>query len=131
MRRVFKTKLFNRWMRKTLLADPALLKAVEEMERGLIDADLGGNTLEEKVYKKRIPLPGRGKSGSTRTIVATSKAGKWFFLYGFEKNDQDNISGNDLTELRVAAGYLLSAPEEQLAEFLEGGKIQEICDDHE
>lgn len=118
-------------MRKSPLLDQALLKAVDEMERGLIDADLGGNAPEEKVYKKRVPLPGRAKSGSTRTIVATSKAGRWFFLYGFEKNEQDNISGSDLTELRIAAGYLLSASEEQLAEFLAGGKIQEICDDYE
>jgi hypothetical protein len=33
------------------------------MQQGLIDADLGGG-----VIKKRVPLPGRGKSGSTRTL---------------------------------------------------------------
>jgi hypothetical protein len=129
MRRVFKTRIFNRWMRKALLADKALLKAVEEMESGLIDVDLGGNTLEEKVYKKRIPLPGRGKSGSTRTIVATSKAGKWFFLYGFEKNEQDNISGNELLDLRDTAGTLLSASEKRLAEALACGELKEVFDE--
>lgn len=40
MKRVFKTRHFSRWMRKTELSDPALYAAVVEMERGLIDADL-------------------------------------------------------------------------------------------
>lgn len=43
-------------MRKIELPNAALCKAVEEMERGLVDADLGGNVL-----KKRVALPGRGK----------------------------------------------------------------------
>jgi hypothetical protein len=39
----------------------APMKAIAEMAAGLIDADLGGS-----VYKKRVPLPGRGKSGGAR-----------------------------------------------------------------
>ena len=66
MRRALKTRHFTRWMRKTGLADTALCAAVDEMVRGLVDADLGGG-----VVKKRVPLPGRGKSGSTRTLVVT------------------------------------------------------------
>ena len=48
------------------------------MEQGLIDADLGGG-----VVKKRIALPGKGKSGGSRTIVANRKNSHWFFVYGF------------------------------------------------
>ena len=68
MRRVFKTRPFARWLRKTDLDDDALFRAVADMERGLIDADLGGGVL-----KKRVALPGRGKSGSARTLVATNR----------------------------------------------------------
>jgi hypothetical protein len=82
--RIFKTRTFQRWASKTGVSDIALLDAVAEMECGLIDADLGGN-----LYKKRVALPGRGKSGSTRTIIATQFAGVLFFLYGFEKNDRN------------------------------------------
>ena len=67
MRRVFKTRHFSRWMRKTELTDSALCAAVSEMAAGLIDADLGGGAV-----KKRVALPGRGKSGSARTLVATN-----------------------------------------------------------
>ena len=49
MRRIFKTRYFSRWMRKTNLVDEALCAAVSEMDMGLIDADLGGG-----VFKKRV-----------------------------------------------------------------------------
>ena len=67
-------------MRKTELSNDALRQAVQEMSNGLIDADLGGHVL-----KKRIALPGRGKRGSTRTLVATNRDDKCFFVFGFKK----------------------------------------------
>ena len=63
--RVFKNKVFSKWAAKEGLDDAALLAAVEEMERGLIDADLGGH-----VVKKRVAIGGRGKSGGARTLLA-------------------------------------------------------------
>jgi hypothetical protein len=42
MQRVFKTRHFKRWMRKTELTNYSLCGAVAEMVQGLIDADLGG-----------------------------------------------------------------------------------------
>ena len=68
MKRVFRTRHFSRWMRKTELTDDALCAAVVEMSQGLIDADLGGG-----VVKKRVGLAGRGKWGGARTLVATNK----------------------------------------------------------
>ncbi len=78
--RVFKTKTFTRWLKKSELTDEVLIRAVDEMRSGLIDADLGGNVL-----KKRVAVSGRGKRGGARTIVATNKDDRWFFIYGFEK----------------------------------------------
>jgi len=80
MKRVFKTRHFSRWMRKTELTDKALCTAVAEMSQGLIDADLGGG-----VVKKRVGLAGRGKRGGARTLVATNRGSRWFFVFGFEK----------------------------------------------
>jgi len=74
MKRVFKTRYFSRWMRKTELTDRALCSAAAEMAQGLIDAGLGGG-----VVKKRGRLAGRGKRGGARTLVATNKGNKWFF----------------------------------------------------
>lgn len=38
--RIFKSKAFSRWAAKEGLSDEALFMAVDEMEQGLIDADL-------------------------------------------------------------------------------------------
>jgi hypothetical protein len=124
MKRVFKTRNFNRWMRKTELTDEALCVAVYEMEKGLVDADLGGG-----VVKKRVPLPGRGKSGSTRTLVATNKGKRWFFVFGFEKNDRSNVNARELEALQTLAADLLKLSSTELDAHVEGDALQEICHD--
>jgi hypothetical protein len=126
VRRVFKTRYFSRWMRKTSLSDQALCLAVREMAAGLIDADLGGG-----IVKKRVALPRRGKSGSTRTLVATNKGTRWFFLFGFEKSDRANVSDRELSALKAIATDLLRLTPNQLDESLQNNTLQEICDDEQ
>ena len=109
MKRILKTRTFCRWLRKTLLTDTVLLKAIDEMERGLVDADLGGN-----VYKKRVALPGRGKSGSARTLIATNRDNRWIFIFGFEKNDRENITQAELAYLQKAAQVFLGYSDAEL-----------------
>lgn len=108
-------------MRKTQLNDMLLRKAIEEMEHGLVDADLGGN-----VFKKRIALPGRGKSGSTRTIIATNLETRWIFMLGFEKNVRDNITQAELTFLQMFAKDLLERSEAEVEFAIEHGELQEV-----
>jgi hypothetical protein len=124
MKRVFKTRHFHRWMRKSGLTDRALCSAVAEMAAGLIDADLGGG-----VVKKRVPLPGRGKSGSTRTLVATNRDDRWFFIFGFSKNERDNISARELEALQAIAADLLRLAQSELDAHIESEALQEICRD--
>ncbi|OGT70525.1 MAG: hypothetical protein A3I78_02940 [Gammaproteobacteria bacterium RIFCSPLOWO2_02_FULL_56_15] len=124
MKRVFKTRYFSRWMRKTELTDRALCSAVAEMVQGLIDADLGGG-----VVKKRVGLAGRGKRGGARTLIATNKGNRWFFIYGFEKNDRANIADDELEALKDIAEQLLVRTGKQLDEAVHDGSLQEICHD--
>lgn len=125
MSRVFKTRHFSRWMRKTELTDSSLCAAVLEMTQGLIDADLGGG-----VVKKRVGLAGRGKRGGARTLVATNKGNRWFFLFGFEKNDRSNISAEEKEALQSIAQDLLARTGKDLDAQVEDGTLQEICNDH-
>jgi hypothetical protein len=122
MARVFKTYDFQRWMRKTDLLDAVLCKAVAEMATGLIDADLGGG-----VVKKRVALPGRGKSGGARTLLATNKDTRWFFVFGFAKNERENISDDELELLQAMAADLLTRTDEQLDHAARDGALLEIC----
>ena len=104
------------------LDDSALCAAVEEMVLGLIDADLGGY-----IVKKRVALPGRGKSGGARTIVATKKGERWSFIFGFAKNDKANITVIELERLKSFASDLLSLSDKSLDEVVKEGKLVQIC----
>ena len=119
-----KTRHFHRWARKVELSDKALSDAVTEMVNGLIDADLGGG-----IVKKRIALPGHGKRGSTRTLLATNRDDRWIFVFGFEKNNRSNISDRELEALKMLAGDLLSLTAAQIAEAVDSGQLLEVPND--
>jgi hypothetical protein len=121
MHRVFKTKHFSRWMRKTELTDKALCKAVKEMSDGLIDADLSGG-----IVKKRVGVAGKGKRGGVRTIVATNRGNRWFFVYGFEKNTRSNITTKEKEALQYLAEDLLGLSTELLNAAVEDKSLEEI-----
>lgn len=85
------------------LSDLQLWQAVKEMESGLIEANLGSH-----VYKKRVPLQGRGKRGSVRVVIVYKAAEKIFFVLGFAKNEKANLSAEELQSVRALASELLS-----------------------
>ena len=117
----FKTRVFARWASREGLGDDVLASAVLEMERGLIDASLGG-----QVVKKRVALPGRGKRGSTRTLVAFKEGEKAIFIYGFAKNERANVSNKELQALKLLAKELLNYTAPALAKATQAGELIEI-----
>jgi len=74
MIRIYKTKVFDRWLKKSEVTDLDLIQAVKEMNRSLVDADLG-----EHLFKKRIALPGCDKRSGVRRLVASKIDDQWFF----------------------------------------------------
>ena len=119
----FKTRVFARWARKEGVTDRVLLIAVTEMESGLVDARLGGG-----LFKKRVALPGGGKSGGARTIVAGNFRDRWIFLYGFAKNERENIDRKEARDLKRIAGVMLALDRTALGQLLESGKLLEVRD---
>ncbi len=118
---VYKSKWFSKWADKEDLTDRDLSSAVQEMAIGLIDADLGGH-----VMKKRVALQGQGKSGGARTLLAFKLGDKAFFIFGFAKNQQDNISPKELKALKVLAKQVLSYTSAQLKVALNAGEFIEV-----
>ncbi len=118
---VYKSKWFSKWADKEDLTDRDLSAAVEEMANGLIDADLGGH-----VMKKRVALQGQGKSGGARTLLAFKLADKAFFMYGFAKNQRENISAKELKVLKVMAKQVLGYTSAQLSAAVSAGEFIEV-----
>ncbi len=121
MTRVLKRKDFARWQAGEKLPDAALCKAVQEMENGLIDADLGGF-----LYKKRVARPGSGKSGGYRTLLAARMGGRYVFLHGFLKSDKANITPDEKRALQFAGKVLLELSGDALSQALKSNVLAEV-----
>ena len=121
---VFKRRDFARWQASERLPDAALCKAVQEMEAGLVDADLGGF-----LYKKRVARPGGGKSGGYRTLLSARIGDRYVFLHGFPKSDKANITQDEKKALQFAGKVFLELSAENLAKALKSGVLLEVCCD--
>ena len=121
---VYKTKWFSRWEGKQDLNDAALCAAVEEMKRGLFEADLGSG-----LFKKRIARPGQGKSGGYRTLIATNRNSRWVFVYGFAKNERSNIDKDEEQALKKLSEYYIGLSEAALATACKSEELTGVnCD---
>jgi hypothetical protein len=101
--RIFRNKPFTRFARKVRIADADLCEAVSNVERGLIDADLGGGVLKQRIARK-----GGGKSGGFRALILLKVGERAFFVHGFAKSDRDNIRDDELVALKKLASELLN-----------------------
>ena len=119
--RVFKNTWFARFAGKEGIADSELRDAVNQLEAGQADADLGGD-----VYKMRIARPGEGKSGGFRVIVFFRNEERTFFVYAFPKSDRDNIDQGELRAFKQRAKDAFSITDEQIRERLRKGTLIEV-----
>lgn len=119
--RAFKTKAFARFADREGMEDEALREAVRRADKGLIDADLGGG-----VIKQRIARKGAGRSGGFRSIVLFRRGELAFFVYGFAKRDRENLRRHELKAFRTLADEMLRLDEVDLEAALANGTIVEV-----
>ncbi len=122
--RIFTTKGFARFARREKIADKSLREAIAQAERGLVEADLGGG-----LVKQRLARPGEGRRGGYRTIIAYRKEDRAVFLFGFAKSEKDNIEDDELETLKEAAALWLSASDERIAIAIDANEIQGVDDE--
>lgn len=103
------TKWFKKWSKKVKLSNLNLLNAINELESGLSMADLGNH-----LFKVRVKREHSGKRAGFRTIILFKADDKAIFLFGFGKNEKENIDKNELQYFKKLADDLLSLNSEQL-----------------
>ena len=118
--RIFKTRWFVRYARQRI-KDSSLREAIERAERGLVDADLGGG-----IIKQRVARTGQGRAGGYRLLIAYRSGNRAVFLHGFAKNERDNIADDELETLREIGAAWLDAKVERLEHAIKGGILQEV-----
>lgn len=104
--RILITKWMVRFARKQRIADSSLREAIARAERGLVDADLGGGLI-----KQRVARSGQGRSGGYRMIVAYREG---------------NRAPDELLTLREIGAAWLAADDAMLAKALRDGTVQEV-----
>ncbi len=118
---VYKNKPFARFQKKARITDQDLWHAAQAVSQGVIDADLGGG-----VIKQRIARSGEGKSGGSRSILLFRQGSRAVYVYGFEKKDRANIKANELEAFRELASILLGYTEAELAKRVEDGALFQV-----
>jgi hypothetical protein len=118
---IFKLKTFARFARDEDIADENLAKAIERAGRGLVDADLGGGLIKQRVARK-----GQGRRGGYRVIIAFRATDFAVFLFGFAKSARDNLDARQLNVLRGFAAAWLSADSVTIKRAMEQGELVEV-----
>jgi len=122
--RIFATKWFARFARKEKIGDERLCEAIDRAEQGAVDADLGGHLI-----KQRVARTGGGRSGGYRTLIAYSASQRSVFLYGFAKNERDNVDATELADLKILAKRFLSLTDGEIEIAMSKGELKKVtCD---
>jgi hypothetical protein len=117
---IFKTKVLARFTKRESIDDESLVAAIETAKHGLIDADLGGGLI-----KQRVARSGQGKRGGFRMLIGF-RSDRAIFLFGFAKNERENIDDKQLTTLREIVASWFAADDKKIAQALRDGLLIEV-----
>jgi len=116
-----KTKWFHKWIKKNSIADKLLLQTIENLSNNLSSIDLGSN-----LFKVRIPKQGKGKSSGFRTFVVYRESKMAIFIYGFSKNEKDNLDKNELQSFKKLAKDLSKIKKNEYSKLVKLGSFIDI-----
>jgi hypothetical protein len=119
--RIYKNAWFGRFARREKIKDAVLKDAIARAERGIIDAELGGG-----VIKQRIARPGQGRSGGYRSIIIFQKGERALFVYGFAKSDREDIEPVELVGFKKLAKEWFTFSDQKIAAMIKNQELTEI-----
>lgn len=122
--RIYKNRWFVKFASREGITDGTLVAAIDQANRSLIDADLGGGLI-----KQRVAREGGGKSGGYRTLVFFRHEERAVFAFGFAKSDKANLSAVELRLYKQAAKALLALSQAQIDTEVNEERLFEVNDD--
>ena len=115
------TKWFKKWAKKSKLKDKDLLETIDNLKDGLSTADLGSN-----LFKVRVKRENSGKSSGFRTIVVYKENERVVFLYGFGKNEKENITKTELLYFKKLGSDFLALSPNEIKQLIENMSLFNI-----
>jgi hypothetical protein len=115
-----------RYARREGISHARLAEAITRADQGLIDADLGGGLI-----KQRVARAGKGRSGGYRTIIAYRRGDRAIFVFGFAKSKRENSGPDELQSAREIGTIWLSADAKRIARGIHDGELKEVVNESE
>jgi hypothetical protein len=103
-------KSFLREAKSDGITDEDCREAIRKAEKGLVDADLGGGLI-----KQRIPRGSLGAARGSRAIVFYRRGKIAVFLHIFPKSKKANLNKSELAMYSRAAQELAKLTEDELS----------------
>ncbi len=96
--KAYLTRSFDREAKRNGISDEDCQEAIRRAEKGLVDAELGGGLI-----KQRIPKGNQGAARGSRAIVFHRRGKVAVFLHIFSKGQKANLSKKELAYYHKAA----------------------------
>lgn len=122
--RIYKNRWFAKFASREGISDATLVAAIDQANRGLIDADLGGGLI-----KQRVAREGGGKSGGYRTLVFFRQEDRAVFAFGFAKSNKANLDAAELRAYKQAAKIIMALTQAQIDTEVAAGRLFKVNDD--
>ena len=122
--RIYKNRWFAKFASREGISDTTLVAAINQANRGLVDSDLGGGLI-----KQRVAREGGGKSGGYRTLIFFRHEDRAIFAFGFAKSDKANLSADELRTYKRAAKFVLALTQAQIDAEVREERLFEVIDD--
>jgi hypothetical protein len=122
--KVYSTGDFSKFASKEAIDDKALCDAVARAQQGLIDGDLPGFLI-----KQRVARPGQGRSRGFRAIIVYDPDRRAVFVHGFPKSSKANLTQAEQDSYREFGDIVVALQEDRLDALVEQRKWRRIdCD---
>ena len=124
--RIFATRRYARFARREGVTNADLREAARRAENGLVDADLGGGVIKQRIARRHA-----GKSGGFRSVVIFRAGDRAIFVYGFAKSMRATIRPDELVAFKRLAAEMLSYDDAALAKAVANGALEEVGPDEQ
>ncbi len=113
------TNWFNKWLKKISIDKAELISSAKILN----EIDETAVNLGSGLYKVRIKRKYQGKSGGYRTLLIFKKDELILYVYGFTKNEKDNLDKDELKLFKKLSKDIMRMSKEEILNQIKSGSF--------
>lgn len=116
------TNWFRKWLKKVKIEKGDLILSAKTLNKNSESAvSLGAG-----LYKFRIRRKYQGKSGGYRTLLIFKKEELALYVYGFSKNEKDNLEQDELKLFKKLSKDILLMNDQEINNQIKSGSFIDL-----